>query len=460
MAFYYVKSGGTATGDGGRATSKRTGAFGATSTYYDNIDDIFAGAVPTTAITSGDYVVCSHLHAKTYSASVSSFTDSKADGVSIVSVDDANQENYLRGAKETTQAGTDGSFIDATAGVELSIYGLDFAVDGTFALGLGIEQSFYIEDCVSELVSTGADIFRAFQDGTFAHFKKCEFIVNNTGQSFDVSNGAVINLITCSLSGSAATSFFTLKGVGGAVIVIDSLDASAMASSSKLIDISASSNDNCVATVTRCKLPTSGVVCNSTSVVPSLNVIGESLKIGTGGGWFQFNEVLGAGDNSIDTAIYRVAKYKVSGGEYSVDMTTNADASFHRFLRHKIATVYVDTDLYTTTVNFEVHFARNGSSVAYNSDKFWIDAAYNDGADDGLGSSVTTKPAVLATGVAPTTETALWTGLDGTNKQMSVSKSVTIGSSAGNIQSGMVDIYANFAVASDTVFVCKHVEVS
>ena len=61
MAFYYVKNGGTATGDTGRFGAKQTGSFavlGASSTYAT----ITGALAATTAPVSGDFIVCSDLY--------------------------------------------------------------------------------------------------------------------------------------------------------------------------------------------------------------------------------------------------------------------------------------------------------------------------------------------------------------------------------------------------------------
>ena len=113
MAWYYVKSGGTATGDGGRETSQRTGTWsGTASEYYDSIKDALAA---TTDPIDDDFILVSHLHDKTItegsSILVNSTGDDNGNGLIVASVDDANQDEYLPGAvEENDSSGIDWDF--------------------------------------------------------------------------------------------------------------------------------------------------------------------------------------------------------------------------------------------------------------------------------------------------------------------------------------------------------------
>ena len=93
MAFYYVKNGGSATGDGGRATTKRTGTWNASaSTYYSILEDALNA---TTAPTAGDLILWSE---QSFTAPTSDSNPVVPDGVSIITVDDANQDQYKNAA--------------------------------------------------------------------------------------------------------------------------------------------------------------------------------------------------------------------------------------------------------------------------------------------------------------------------------------------------------------------------
>jgi hypothetical protein len=104
MAYYYVKNGGTATGDGGRTGTQRTGAWNATaSEYYDNIDDC-VGA--TTEPTDGDYIFISDVASSSFTLAADLIINGSGTagdaGLQIISVDDTAQDEYKPGAVQTS----------------------------------------------------------------------------------------------------------------------------------------------------------------------------------------------------------------------------------------------------------------------------------------------------------------------------------------------------------------------
>jgi len=208
----------------------------------------------------------------------------------------------------------------------------------------------------------------------------------------------------------------------------------------------------------RCIIPAGVVLCAaSISGAFELNLV--SVDVGDGYHYFYNKNMYG--ELSEDTSIYRTdgATYNATNG-FSIEAISNSASTGVYPYKISLASQYIDTADYTTDVTFTIHFAVDGSTTSLNSDEFWIEIEHVDGADNALGVLVDTKALPLATGTAPTTETALWTGLSGTNKQMSISKTITIGTTAGTIASGLVRVNAYLGKASQTVFVCPQVEVS
>ena len=123
MAFYYVKNGGTATGDAGRYTTQQTGSFAdlGAANYYDNVE---AARLATTAPVGGDYVCVSD--ASSYSQTG---TDTYPGGantpVYIVSVDDANMDQ-AKVATSAQESGTSGGDIryGTSGGQKLTLWGM------------------------------------------------------------------------------------------------------------------------------------------------------------------------------------------------------------------------------------------------------------------------------------------------------------------------------------------------
>lgn len=106
MAYYYVKSGGTAASatDNGRYVTQQTGTFATIGAagYYATIEDCLNAA---TTPTDGDFILVSSSHAGSYAPSAAvNFNSGGAvagAGLVVASVDDSNCENYLPGASET-----------------------------------------------------------------------------------------------------------------------------------------------------------------------------------------------------------------------------------------------------------------------------------------------------------------------------------------------------------------------
>ncbi len=107
MAFYYVKSGGTATGDAGRAATGRTGSFASmgASAYYDNISDGIT--VPTTSPVAGDSLYVSDAHSHSYSSDPTITGEDTIGAVKVISVSDTNADAYSAGASESRGSGGD-----------------------------------------------------------------------------------------------------------------------------------------------------------------------------------------------------------------------------------------------------------------------------------------------------------------------------------------------------------------
>lgn len=127
MAFYYVKDdgtaeSGTATGDGGRYTTQKTGdwstAFSATTEYYASIGAAVAATTPPTA---GDFIFISDLHNKAYDNGASPQINQS---YSLISVDDTNCDQYKPGATEELNDANDAYLLNNT-GINVLFAGLD-----------------------------------------------------------------------------------------------------------------------------------------------------------------------------------------------------------------------------------------------------------------------------------------------------------------------------------------------
>lgn len=100
MAFYYVKSGGTAAGNLGRYTTQKTGswatAFSSTAEYYGTMDAVMSATTPPT---SGDVIVFSHVTTVSKTTLFGLGTTATLGALTLISVDDTNIDQYKPGAK-------------------------------------------------------------------------------------------------------------------------------------------------------------------------------------------------------------------------------------------------------------------------------------------------------------------------------------------------------------------------
>lgn len=107
MAYFYVKSGGTATGTNGRYATQQTGAFSSIGAagYYDNIHDAISLPTGANVPDDGDFILVADDHAfsGTVGANLNINNNGAFDGAGLIiaSVDVNNCENYKPGASET-----------------------------------------------------------------------------------------------------------------------------------------------------------------------------------------------------------------------------------------------------------------------------------------------------------------------------------------------------------------------
>lgn len=161
MAYFYVKSGGTATGDGGRVATQRTGSFASmgASAYYDSVED---ASNATTPFAHGDFICISDLHAKVHAADTSwhnaSVPFSEGDKpITFISVDDANCEDYKKATtvQESHSTQTDTS-LSGTNGDDNSYAYIGIFVHAGDDISIMGQSAHYLKDCTLR-VSEAAD---------------------------------------------------------------------------------------------------------------------------------------------------------------------------------------------------------------------------------------------------------------------------------------------------------------
>lgn len=462
MFFYYVKDDSTlvATSDAGRTATLRTGTFAAmgTANYYASIYAVFNGD-PATAPVSGDFVLVSNTHDKSYTAAT---TLGVTDGVTVMSVDDTAVDSYLKGAMEYTTGVYDLTAPAAVSGTTCELIGMVLkAGDDVLLTGNADAQTTIYTDCDLHLTGThGLDAFKgAARDGSKIVFNNVRLYFGNTGQAIFLNQcGLVWN------GGSVESAIVTLfeqagNNCPGAKIV--NVDLTNITSSVSVL-LGNIINDSAKIELQNCLLA-SGTVLDSTPNPSQINgsIIGRSIGYGTATDTMQyFQERYYTGSITQDETVYRNAGATYNRtNNFSAEMAGNINTSLVSPLKFELSNFYIDTSDYTTDITFTVHFAVDGATTVLDSDEFWVEIEHKDGADNALGVIVDNKAEPLVAGTAPTTEAGLWT-IGATNKQMSISKTIAIGTTAGTIATGVVRVNVYLSKAGQTVFVCPAVELS
>lgn len=436
--FYYVKSGGTATGDAGRvATTRSTGSFATkgAANYYDSITD---AKNATTAPVAGDYFMCSHLHNKAHGATHTITPN----GVIIVSVDDANCDQYLAGAKETaTVPGTSADYLINQSSLDLTIKGMTFEADDRIQFQ-GDSQRVYLEDCTLHLISASSSSELYFiNDGHWAIFKNCELNFSNGSDTVQANNGPFVRFDGVTSTGTKIANFYVLLGSGITRLECINTDLdSLMSTNANLVSSGATIDDGLFVKLRRCKLP-SGMNAYNTSGWGLQNFEFDFAECDQGDGYhyFYFEDFRGSAEE--DTTTYLTATYDGTNG-FSAQLDSGSRAYTTQPFRYKLATLPAQ-DL-TSNKTYEVEFTCDN---ALTDNDFWIEVERPDATDNALGviqSSQNADP--LATGTTHTTSSATWTsGL--TNKYKD---SLTVSGMTG-VDNANVTIYVCVGKPSETI---------
>lgn len=184
----------------------------------------------------------------------------------------------------------------------------------------------------------------------------------------------------------------------------------------------------------------------------------ESCDNGDVGQYYKHQDRTGISE--YDTAKSRSATDGATA--FSTEVVTSSRASRTQPFHFKLATAYVDTANFTSTVTFTIHVAREDVATLFTNLETWIDVKYKDGDINALTVSKTTGPADVLTSSSTnlTSASGNWTGLGGTNQEMTIAKTITIGAAAGNIASGVVEVWLNVAKASQTLYACPRVDLT
>ena len=380
MAYYYVKNGGTATGDAGRYATKQTGTFAAlgASGYYN---DISAALAATTAPASGDFILVSDSHSYTYAGSVTLTGISPGDFY-IVCVDDSNVDAYRASGRgyESAASNQDYSFVDIGMwGMEIAA-GDDILPDGNCVF----------RDCKFTL-SEPNDSVNLFNDRRSCLLVDSELALDDAACSVNVQNGSFFYMTGGSVTTLSAgiTGFLTGSISGGMSVEMVGVDVSAV-TGTLVSGVGANTTDDTIQIrFDRCKLA-SGVTftdedfkffgqraeftrCSNTD-----NASEYAYHLTAYGGQVDDDDVIYRNDDSAFTDTSTKISYKV---------VTNSDANISEPLWFDFPIVQQSNLGSTSTLTFYV-----ASTATLNDADVYIQVIYADGTNRVDNNSITSAP--------------------------------------------------------------------
>ena len=446
--FYYVKSGGTATGDAGRvATTRSTGSFATkgAANYYDSIADALGATTPPTA---GDQILCSHLHDKIYTTFSN---DSYPNLLTIVSVDDTNCDQYLAGAKESVDNSTTtldyNIHMAAVDGIAM-FHGMHFSAEDEVVLGdnsNSVNCNFTMVDCtftISAASSAGAVMFTN-QSGSTYFIKDCTIAFNGAGHHIVMGYGGltVFDNLTVTNTSNNSTLFDNCNTYGTECILKNSDLSSSVASGGSIIQGMVTGNNRLSILVENCKLWPSYVLTDEAVIIPNHKIVVSGSGVADEYYNLQMEENYQLVSHSLST--YLNADYDGTT-KFSTRIQT-ADRIFPWYpYRYKLYTFGGVNLAAAKTVTVELT-----GGPFYDDNDVWIEVVSQDQTDQALGVRQTTQPAdVLATGSdLVTTGTGTWTG--GSTQDYKITLDIPAKSAATNSN---VEVWVVVGLASQSIY--------
>lgn len=402
---YYAKSGGTCTNDDGMVDSgsARTGLWTTTaSDYYPSCYDIFAGNTGT-PIAAGDFIYCSDLHTFTRS-SVTNFigaTNSQTDCIYIVSVDNANQDEYKAGASEKAVSGNDIVFYGRSV-----VWGMEILADDDFRSG-GVNTHAVFIDCTIGLDAGGShDRIQVVHDGAAFMFYDCTIELPNTAY-LQVYNAGMMYLDGCTFNNSHAGDLIhSISGNGGATVTIKNC---------KGIDntgylLGEAGNDNSNDDLINVQIINSEVNASVTPVQEDLEnrchtflMSGCSSDNDIAEYQHYFESVASVAEHN--TTIYRDESEAWSDAEkVSLEVTTGADIEVFNPFTFEFPSEYIDLSATASDV-IRIYFA---STTALDPSNVWAQVSYADGTNAKTWNTATSRPDMLKPGTLTTDSGSDW----------------------------------------------------
>jgi len=409
MAFYYVKSGGTASGNAGRYASAQTGDFttlGA-SGYYDSIEDALAA---TTRPVDADLVLVSDLHNKieidTIAYSIPTAT--QGDAVKFICVSDSDITQRSSGAQESTAAARNalmtGSMyfqgitincdLDFTFSAQTWIRMRDSHINMTSASGRQIE----LEQPGNALELYGSDI--TFNNGNTGIIADDGCTIKWIGGTFTDDTGLGINALVKSISSVNA----------GLHIYLENVDLTGLDSILGQVGEIWNADDTIQFEVYGCKVDP-GIVYHQVD----FSTMGKFMRCAgnytTTDDDHQFLQHTLGGEVTDQTTIYRDESpaWKASGDKTAFQVDTSTSCSISEPVQIDVMKAYVELSQ-TTSDEIKIHLATTATLTDLNC---FGDIYYKPSPGGTATAKITSQGASVITGVELTDDSGDSTWMNG-----------------------------------------------
>jgi hypothetical protein len=407
MAWYYVKSGGTATGDAGRYTTQQTGSFAGlgASGYYDNIA---AALSATTAPTISDFIFVSDAHDHDYAVSQTINGGTASAPIPCCSVSDTAIDQYSSGAIER---GSDFTITDIDA------HGISFISDDDF-FNLSDGGATAFNDATIKIDGNNGRFFFN-KDGAEVVFNGCDVEYGHVDCVMTVQNCNSVTFIGGALAGVSGVNYFLRFGGinGGMKVHATGFDLTNV-TGTLLGDVGNSgANDDLIdVRFDRCKLNASTpTFANETFSSPNHILKLTNCSGTSSAAEYQFFQRTWAGDveDQDDSGIHRDESTAFDGGEkVSFKCTTLSTASLSRPLVFDLPARFAELSA-ASTDTVRIYFAVV-NTVTLTNTNCWAEVIYPDGTTKNLFNVVSNRNSdILATGTTHTDDSSSSTWKNG-----------------------------------------------
>lgn len=423
MAFYYCKSGGTATGDGGRYGSEKANnswatEFSGTTEYYDSIESAMNA---TTAPTDTDFIMVSS--ASTFSkgaAIVLTSASPPASPIQVFSVDDSAVNQYLAGASESTGgAGFDYSVSAAALGV--AMHGM--SIEATDDIQVTISGGAFIFNSCTLSLAESTDKFTLSSDGVGMVFNDSIItaVSGTSGLLFFITSGGTVEMNGGAIVATVGSINDIIGGgavSGGLTAKFTGVDLSDMGSGSFLLGATGSNpsaDDAINVRYIACQLNVNaGFVEEEFSSINHYFLATNCSSV-SAASEYQFFQRTWAGDveDQDDTGIHRDESIAFDGGtKISMKVTTNSACCIARPLIVDLPARFAALSS-ASTDTIRLYFAVSNATTLTDVN-MWAELIYPDGTTKQLYNLVSNRNSdFLAAGTTHTDDSGSSTWLDG-----------------------------------------------